>query len=125
MQLSDIIASDAVVPSLRAASKKQVLQELSNAAAKITGVDSRRIFECLLQREKLGSTGLGQGIAIPHAKFNELDRVQGLFARLAPPRRLWRFRHFGFVEQSVLHGASLRPRARAGQHAAAAARLGS
>jgi nitrogen PTS system EIIA component len=85
MQLSDIIASDAVVPSLRAASKKQVLQELSNAAARITGVDSRRIFECLLQREKLGSTGLGQGIAIPHAKFNELDRVQGLFARLAQP----------------------------------------
>ena len=85
MQLSDIIASDAVVPSLRAASKKQVLQELSNAAAKVTGVDSRRIFESLLQREKLGSTGLGQGIAIPHAKFNELDRVQGLFARLAQP----------------------------------------
>jgi PTS system nitrogen regulatory IIA component len=85
MQLSDIIASDAVVPSLRAASKKQVLQELSNAAARITGVDSRRIFESLLQREKLGSTGLGQGIAIPHAKFNELDRVQGLFARLAQP----------------------------------------
>ena len=85
MQLSDIIASDAVVPSLRAASKKQVLQELSNAAAKVTGLDSRRIFESLLQREKLGSTGLGQGIAIPHAKFNELDRVQGLFARLAQP----------------------------------------
>ncbi|HUF46049.1 MAG TPA: PTS IIA-like nitrogen regulatory protein PtsN [Aestuariivirgaceae bacterium] len=85
MQLSDIIANDAVIPSLRAASKKQVLQELSNAAAKMTGLDARRVFDCLLQREKLGSTGLGQGIAIPHAKFNELDRVQGLFARLAQP----------------------------------------
>jgi nitrogen PTS system EIIA component len=85
MQLSDIIASNAVIPSLRAASKKQVLQELSNAAAKMTGLESRRVFECLLQREKLGSTGLGQGIAIPHAKFSELDRVQGLFARLAHP----------------------------------------
>jgi nitrogen PTS system EIIA component len=85
MQLSDIIASNAVIPSLRAASKKQVLQELSNAAAKMTGLESRRVFECLLQREKLGSTGLGQGIAIPHGKFSELDRVQGLFARLAHP----------------------------------------
>ena len=85
MQLSDIIASNAVLPSLRAASKKQLLQELSNAAAKLTGLDARPIFESLLQREKLGSTGLGQGIAIPHAKFPELDRVQGLFARLAQP----------------------------------------
>ena len=85
MQLSDIIASNAVFPSLRAASKKQVLQELSNAAAKLTGLDARQIFESLLQREKLGSTGLGQGIAIPHAKFPELDGVQGLFARLGQP----------------------------------------
>jgi nitrogen PTS system EIIA component len=85
MQLSDIIASNAVIPSMRTASKKQVLQELSNAAAKMTGLDSRRIFECLLQREKLGSTGLGQGIAIPHAKFTELEQVHGLFARLAQP----------------------------------------
>jgi hypothetical protein len=51
----------------------------------MTGLESRRVFECLLQREKLGSTGLGQGIAIPHGKFSELDRVQGLFARLAHP----------------------------------------
>lgn len=85
MQLSDIITSQAVLPSLKPASKKQLLQELSNAAAKLTGLDSRRIFESLLQREKLGSTGLGQGIAIPHAKFSELDRVHGLFARLAHP----------------------------------------
>lgn len=85
MQLSDIITSQAVLPSLKAASKKQLLQELSNAAAKLTGLDARRIFESLLQREKLGSTGLGQGIAIPHAKFSELDRVHGLFARLAHP----------------------------------------
>lgn len=85
MQVSEIIASEAIIPALRAASKKQLLQELSNAAAKLTGLDARRIFEALLQREKLGSTGLGQGIAIPHGKFAELDRVHGLFARLAQP----------------------------------------
>lgn len=85
MQLSDIISQNGVLPALKTQSKKQLLQELSNAAAKVTGLDSRRIFETLLQREKLGSTGLGQGIAIPHGKFAELDRVQGLFARLAQP----------------------------------------
>src|SRR5918995_5270131 len=85
MQLSDIISSEAVIPALRAASKKQLLQELSTAAAKLTGLESRRIFETLLQREKLGSTGLGQGIAIPHGKFAELDRVRGVFARLVQP----------------------------------------
>jgi PTS system nitrogen regulatory IIA component len=85
MQLSDIISSEAVIPALRAASKKQLLQELSTAAAKLAGLESRRIFETLLQREKLGSTGLGQGIAIPHGKFAELDRVRGVFARLVQP----------------------------------------
>ncbi len=85
MQLSDIITQDTVLPAVKAGSKKQLLQELSNAMAKSTGLDARRIFETLLQREKLGSTGLGQGIAIPHGKFSELNRVQGLFARLVQP----------------------------------------
>jgi PTS system nitrogen regulatory IIA component len=85
MQVSDIISSDAIIPALKAASKKQLLQELSAHAAKVTGLESRRIFETLLQREKLGSTGLGQGIAIPHGKFAELDRVHGVFARLGQP----------------------------------------
>lgn len=85
MQLSDIISQESILPALKVASKKQLLQELSNAMAKTTGIDARRIFETLLQREKLGSTGLGQGIAIPHGKFAELDRVQGMFARLVQP----------------------------------------
>ena len=85
MQLSDIITSDSVLPALKAASKKQLLQEVSNHAAKLSGLDGRQIFETLLQREKLGSTGLGQGIAIPHGKFAKLDRVHGLFARLPEP----------------------------------------
>jgi PTS system nitrogen regulatory IIA component len=78
MQLSDIIGADGVIASLRVASKKQLLQELSERASDVTGLDQRRIFETLLKRERLGSTGLGQGIAIPHGKFAELGRVHGL-----------------------------------------------
>src|SRR5262245_48929395 len=85
MNLADIIDSRSVLPSLRAHSKKQLLQELAHSAGAITGVDHRIIFETLLQREKLGSTGLGQGIAIPHGKMRALSRVHGLFARLAAP----------------------------------------
>ncbi len=85
MQLSEIISSDGVIAALKARSKKQLLQELAQQAERICSLGSRQIFETLLQREKLGSTGLGQGIAIPHGKFGELDRVHGLFARLDQP----------------------------------------
>jgi len=85
MHLADLIDSRSVLPNLKAQSKKQLLQELAHAASAITGVDHRLIFETLLQREKLGSTGLGQGIAIPHGKIKTLARVHGLFARLAAP----------------------------------------
>ncbi len=85
MHLSEIIASEAVFANLKAGSKKQLLQELSNLSAKQTGLDARLVFETLLQREKLGSTGLGNGMAIPHGKFAGLDRVYGFFARLQNP----------------------------------------
>jgi PTS system nitrogen regulatory IIA component len=70
---------------MRANSKKQVLQELSAQAAKLTGLDDRTIFETLLQRERLGSTGIGEGLAIPHGKLPKLDRLFGLVARLEKP----------------------------------------
>jgi len=85
MHLSEIIASDAVFADVKAGSKKQLLQELSGLSSKQTGLDARLIFETLLQREKLGSTGLGNGMAIPHGKFAGLDRVYGFFARLPNP----------------------------------------
>ena len=85
MQLSDLVSTDGVVATLKAGSKKQVLQELSDVAADLTGVASREIFETLLQRERLGSTGVGQGIAIPHGKIAGLDRLYGVFARLETP----------------------------------------
>lgn len=85
MQLSDILASEAVLPALKATSKKQLLQELAQVAGKVSGLDPRAIFETLLQREKLGSTGLGHGIAIPHGKFAALTEVKGVFAHLQSP----------------------------------------
>jgi nitrogen PTS system EIIA component len=85
MQLTDILSSEAVLPALKATSKKQLLQELAQTAAKVSGLDQRIVFETLLQREKLGSTGLGQGIAIPHGKFAALKEVKGVFARLIAP----------------------------------------
>jgi nitrogen PTS system EIIA component len=62
-----------------------VLQELSVQAAKLTGLDERTVFEALLQRERLGSTGIGEGLAIPHGKLPNLDRLFGLVARLDKP----------------------------------------
>ncbi|MGF7158925.1 PTS system nitrogen regulatory IIA component [Rhodoligotrophos appendicifer] len=85
MQLSDILSADGVVPSLKVSSKKQALHELAAIASKQTGLDVRQIFDTLLQRERLGSTGLGQGIAIPHGKLPGLSKLHTVFARVAQP----------------------------------------
>ena len=85
MELSELISSDSIVAALKAGSKKQALQELSQIAEKITGVSARDIFGTVLQRERLGSTGVGQGIAIPHGKLEDLDRLYAIFARLETP----------------------------------------
>jgi len=85
MQLSDILSADGIVPSLKVSSKKQALQEVAAIAAKQTGLDARQVFETLLQRERLGSTGLGQGIAIPHGKMAGLTQLHTVFARLSQP----------------------------------------
>lgn len=85
MTLADLIAPEAVLPSLNAKDKKQLLAELAVRASEISGLREREIFDVLLQRERLGSTGLGQGVAIPHGKMPGLNRIVGLFARLAEP----------------------------------------
>ncbi|ODR99815.1 transcriptional regulator [Methyloceanibacter methanicus] len=85
MTLADLIAPEAVLPSLNAKDKKQLLAELAVRASEISGLQQRDIFDVLLQRERLGSTGLGQGVAIPHGKMPGLNRIVGLFARLAEP----------------------------------------
>ena len=85
MLLTDLVAPNAIIPALKVNSKKQVLQELAAKAAELCGQSERTILETLQQREKLGSTGVGNGIAIPHGKLPQLDRLYGLFARLERP----------------------------------------
>jgi PTS system nitrogen regulatory IIA component len=81
----DFLRPEAVAPALRVKNKKQALQELSAQAARLVGLDEREVFETLLQRERLGSTGIGDRVAIPHSKLPRLDRLFGLVARLDKP----------------------------------------
>lgn len=85
MDLSDLLTSDGIIASLKAQSKKQVLCELANRASELLKLDQHDIFETLLQRERLGSTGVGQGVAIPHGKLAVVDKIVVLFARLETP----------------------------------------
>jgi PTS system nitrogen regulatory IIA component len=85
MDITELIAPEAVLPSLRVHTKKHLLQDLAARAAQFSGVPERRIFESLLERERLGSTGMGQGIAIPHARIAGLTRILGVFVRLESP----------------------------------------
>lgn len=85
MEIADILDPRSVVASLRAANKKQALQEIARRAAELTGEGERAIFDVLLERERLGTTGVGAGIAIPHGKLPGLKRLWGLFARLETP----------------------------------------
>jgi len=85
MDLGDLITPEGVIASLKARNKKQALQELAQKASELTGTDARQIFEALLQRERLGSTGVGRGIAIPHGRIEGLKKVVTVFARLDEP----------------------------------------
>src|SRR5215471_4684938 len=85
MLLSDLVAPNAIIPALKVNGKKQVLQELAAKAAELSGQNERTVLEILQQREKLGSTGVGNGIAIPHGKLSKLGKLFGLFARLHKP----------------------------------------
>ncbi|WP_342359842.1 PTS IIA-like nitrogen regulatory protein PtsN [Terrarubrum flagellatum] len=83
--LNDLLSPQAVVPQLKAANKKQAIQQIAAQAAELWSLPEREVFESLLQRERLGSTGIGNGIAIPHGKLPVVVRPVGLFARLEKP----------------------------------------
>jgi nitrogen PTS system EIIA component len=85
MNLGDLMTADAVFLSLKASSKKQALEELASNVAPLTGIDAKDLFNSLLQRERLGSTALGRGIAIPHVHVRGLKRIVCYFARIAKP----------------------------------------
>jgi len=86
VEIADLlIGPEAVLASLKASGKKTLLAELASRAAAVFKLDERRLFDRLLERERLGSTGIGGGIAIPHARMASLAKPVGLFARLAHP----------------------------------------
>ena len=82
MELTDLITPDHVIARMRATSKKQALQELARRSAEVSGLEQREIFDILLERERLGTTGIGRGIAIPHGKHDRLNGLIGVFARI-------------------------------------------
>ena len=85
MKISDLLKPPAVIVSLKAQGKKHLLQEIAARAAQVTRLPERKIFETLIERERLGSTGMGQGIAIPHGRLADISEIMGVFARLETP----------------------------------------
>ena len=85
MKIADLIGEDRVVVGLRAPDKTQLLQDLAGRAAMALSMDRRKIFDALLARENLGSTGLGKGFALPHARMEGIGQPYALFVRLARP----------------------------------------
>ncbi|MEM9705527.1 MAG: PTS sugar transporter subunit IIA [Pseudomonadota bacterium] len=85
MALSDLLTADSVKSKVRASCKREALSRLAGAAASALGLDERTIYEALIEREKLGTTGVGEGVAIPHGKIDGLSNVAGFLATLDEP----------------------------------------
>lgn len=85
MKLSEIMSEKSVFLGLKSNSKRQLLQDMASRASEISGIDERTIFDTVLERENLGSTGFGDGTALPHGRFDNLDKVYGFIAKLNSP----------------------------------------
>ncbi len=85
LMMRDFVLPEAIEVSLNAPTKKDVLQSMASSAASLLGKDKFAIFDVLWERERLGTTGVGHGIAIPHGRVPGLDKVSGFFARLPKP----------------------------------------
>ncbi len=85
MHLSEFLDFDAIKPALSAGNKRSLLNQLANIAAGRLDLPASDILDTISEREKLGSTGFGQGVAIPHGKVDGLNQIYGLFVRLAEP----------------------------------------
>ena len=85
MKISDIMTEKSVVMGIKANSKRQLLQELAQKASEITGINDRTIFDTILERENLGSTGFGAGTALPHGRIADIDKVYGIVTKLNTP----------------------------------------
>lgn len=85
MEISELLTINHIIANPSISSKKQALEELASKSADVTGIKEREIFDVLLQREKLGTTGIGNGIAIPHGRIRDLDKIYGMFFKLKQP----------------------------------------
>lgn len=85
MELSNLISLETIYPNMKASSKKQLLQELGSIVKDKVGKPIFEIASVLMERERLGSTGVGHGVAIPHGRFSELDQICGVFVKLDKP----------------------------------------
>ena len=85
MIISEILSSEAILTSIKASSKKRVLQEISVGIANVYDLNQSEVFFALQERENLGPTGMGHGVAIPHARISSLNSIKGLFAKLMKP----------------------------------------
>ena len=85
MDIGELLVQDGVVLRSGASSKRQALHGVASAAAQAIGLEESRVFDALMERETLGSTGLGSGVAVPHARLEGLDRVKAVFVRLDTP----------------------------------------
>ena len=82
MGISDILSEDMVLAHVEAENKRNMLEQLSKFVAEKENIDENSVFEAILERENLGSTGYGDGVAFPHARIEGLDKVIAVFARL-------------------------------------------
>jgi len=85
MQIADLLSPEGVLSALKAKDKKQLLATLADKASQLARVNHTRVLETLVERERLGTTGVGQGIAIPHGRLTEVTKITGVFARLETP----------------------------------------
>ena len=83
MEISDILSLSGVIPAMKTSSKKHALQGISDVAGRLTGLHERTVFDVLLERERLGSTGVGNGVAIPHGRMSGISQLHAVFARLS------------------------------------------
>ena len=85
MDIGDLLDRHAITPRVTASSKRQVLNVAAEVAARLYGLKASDVLEALMAREEEGSTGVGSGVAVPHARLKGLDRVRGVFVRLETP----------------------------------------
>jgi len=119
MTIADLLDPAAVTLRVSAPGKRQVLSVIADVAARVLGVDADAVLDGLMEREAAGSTGVGHGVAIPHARIDGIDRVRAIFVRLETPVA------FGSVDDKPvdLLVALLAPRDASAQHLRALARV--